>query len=76
MTRIDLDDLPPKVASLLTGLADGDEVLLVQHGAVVGRLVAGELAASPGPEPEPDADPEARAQEIFALFRSSVEDEF
>jgi len=74
MTRIDLDDLPPKVASLLTGLADGDEVLIVQHGAVVARLVAGELAASP--EPEPDADPEARAQEIFELFRSSVEDEF
>jgi antitoxin (DNA-binding transcriptional repressor) of toxin-antitoxin stability system len=74
MRRIDLDDLPPKVAALLTGLEPGEEVLLVQNGAVVGRLTGGE--PPPAPEPEPEAAPEERAKEIFELFRSSVEDEF
>jgi hypothetical protein len=41
MKRLDLDDLPPKLALLLTGLAEGEELLLVQGGAVAGRLVAG-----------------------------------
>lgn len=74
MTRIDLDDLPPKVAALLTGVAPGEEVLLVQNGAVVGRLAGAEGAAAA--QPEPEAAPEERAKEIFELFRSSVEDEF
>jgi hypothetical protein len=74
MRRIDLDDLPPKVAALLTGLEPGEEVLLVQGGAVVGRLAGGE--AAPAPDPEPEAVPDERAKEIFELFRSSVEDEF
>jgi hypothetical protein len=73
MRRLDLDDLPPKVAAFLTGLQPGEEVLLVQDGAVVGRLVGGE---PPPAEPEPEAAPEERAKEIFELFRSSVEDEF
>jgi antitoxin (DNA-binding transcriptional repressor) of toxin-antitoxin stability system len=73
MTRIDLDDLPPKVAALLTGLADGDEVLLVRNGAVVGRLTG---AADPGEAAEPEPAPEAQAKEIFELFRASIEDEF
>ena len=42
--------------------------------AVVGRLVA--QGAERGAEPEAAVDPEARAKEIFELFRSSVEDEF
>lgn len=75
MTRIDLDDLPPKVAALLAQAEPGEEVLLVQNGVVVGRLVAG--ASDPAAaEPEPEAVPEDRAKEIFELFRSSVEDEF
>jgi antitoxin (DNA-binding transcriptional repressor) of toxin-antitoxin stability system len=73
MRRIDLDDLPPKAAALLTGLEPGEEVLLVQNGAVVGRLAGGE---PPPREPEPEVAPEERAKEIFELFRSSVEDEF
>jgi hypothetical protein len=75
MKRLDLDDLPPKIAALLSGLEDGDELLLVQDGVVVGRLAA---AGSPKPaaEPEVEAAPEERAKEIFELFRSSVEDEF
>jgi RimJ/RimL family protein N-acetyltransferase len=41
MKRIDLDDLPPKLAALLAGAEAGEEVLLVQNGAVVGRLTGG-----------------------------------
>ena len=37
MKRIDLDDLPPKLAALLAGLARARRSLLVQGGAVVGR---------------------------------------
>ena len=75
MTRIDLDDLPPKIAAQLLGAQAGEEVVLVQGGAVVGRLVAAG-GAEPGGEPEPAVIPEDRAKEIFELFRSSVEDEF
>jgi hypothetical protein len=74
MKRIDLDDLPPKIAALLAGAQSGEEVLLVQAGAVVGRLTGG--GAEPASEPEPPVVPEERAKEIFELFRSSVEDEF
>ena len=74
MKRIDLDDLPPKVAALLADVAEGEAVVLVQNGAVVARLVGG--PAEPAGEAEPEPDPEARAKEIFELFRSSVEDEF
>ena len=75
MKRIDLDDLPPKLAALLTGAEAGEEVLLVQNGAVVGRLTGG------GPQPKPaDDEPEPlaeeRAKEIFEQFRASIEDEF
>lgn len=75
MKRIDLDDLPPKVAALLAGVAAGEEVLLVQAGAVVSRLTGAD-APAPKDEAAPDAPPEERAKEIFELFRSSIEDEF
>ena len=75
MKRIDLDDLPPKAAALLTGAEPGEEVLLVQNGAVVGRLTGG-VAAPSVAEPEPDLAPEERAKEIFEQFRASIEDEF
>ena len=75
MTRIDLDDLPPKVAALFTQVGPGEQVLLVQNGVVVARLMGVE-AAAPAGGPEPDVAPEERAKEIFELFRSSVEDEF
>ena len=74
MASIDLDDVPPKIAAQLTGLKEGEEVLLVQHGAVVARLIV----ATPPPAPAPDTDlpPEWRMREVFENFRSSVEDEF
>jgi antitoxin (DNA-binding transcriptional repressor) of toxin-antitoxin stability system len=76
MKRIDLDDLPPKLAALLTGAEPGEEVLLVQNGAVVGRLTGG-AAEPPGtPQVEPERPPEENAKEIFEQFRSMMEDEF
>lgn len=74
MPRLDLDDLPPKIAALLAGLGDGEELVLVQHGAVVGRLLA--AAAPPAGEPEPALSPEQHAREVFENFRSAIEDEF
>ena len=74
MARLDLDDLPPRIAALLTDLPAGEEVLLVQHGAVVGRLTAN---APPEPEEtEADVEPDQKLREVFENFRSSVEDEF
>jgi antitoxin (DNA-binding transcriptional repressor) of toxin-antitoxin stability system len=71
MKRLDLDDLPPKIAALLAELAPGEELVLVQAGAVVGRLTG---AAKPEPQTEPSSD--VAPGEIFELFRSSIEDEF
>lgn len=75
MKRLDLDDLPPKVAQLLSGVDDGEELLLVQNGLVVARLVGG---AAPELEPEEDeaVEPEMRSREIFEQFRSLMEDDF
>lgn len=74
MARLDLDDLPPKIAALLGDLPEGEEVLLVQHGAVVGRLAA--MAAPPAVEPEPDTPPDQQVREVFENFRAAIEDEF
>ncbi len=75
MTRIDLDDLPPKLAQLLTTVEPGQEVLLVRDGLVVARLTGG---AAPGlsaaEEPAP-GDPE-RMGEVMEHFRAMMEDEF
>ena len=73
MKRIDLDDLSPKLAQLLLGLEEGEELVLVQGGAVAGRILGGP-SAKPAPEPELTTD--EQAAEIFEQFRSSVEDEF
>ena len=75
MKRLDLDDLPPRIAQLLTSLGEGETLILVQGGAVAGRLYGG-----PAPEPVIEDAPEPynnqRAAEIFEQFRSVVEDEF
>ena len=75
MKRLDLDDLPPKLAALLTGLEAGEEVLLVQNGAVIGRL-AGGAPEPPAAAAEPERPPEENAKEIFEQFRALIEDEF
>lgn len=84
MKQIDLDDLPPRAAQLLAGLAAGEPLLLVQNGLVMGRLTGGgtEPAASADAGPQDGASPgppptgEARAAEIFEQFRSLMEDDF
>jgi hypothetical protein len=74
VARLDLDDLPPKIAAVLAALPEGEELLLVQHGAVVGRLA---VAAAPEPAaPEPELPPDQRMAEVFEDFRAAVEDEF
>ena len=74
MARLDLDDLPPKIAALLAALPEGEELLLVQHGAVVARLTV--ASSPPAAEPEPPLPPEQRMAEVFEDFRATVEDEF
>ena len=76
MKRIDLDDLPPKLAALLTAAEAGEEVLLVQNGAVVGRLTGGAAEALPPSQEDPQQTSDERAKEIFEQFRSMMEDEF
>ncbi len=73
MARLDLDDLPPRIAVLLTDLPAGEELLLVQHGAVVGRLIAPDV---PEPEDQPEVDPDQKVREVLEHFRASIEDEF
>jgi len=72
MKTLDLDDLPPRLAQLLTGLEAGEELVLVQNGVVVSRMTG---LAVPAAEPEPPPSQE-RAAEIFEQFRSLMEDEF
>ncbi len=74
MKRIDLDDLPPKIADLLQAVAPGEEVLLVKDGLVFARLAG--CAPEPAAGPDPDAPPEEQAKEVFENFRSIVEDDF
>ena len=74
MARLDLDDLPPKIAAVLAGLPEGEELLLVQHGAVVARLTA--AGPPPAAAPEPALPPEQQMAEVFEDFRAAVEDEF
>lgn len=73
MAQLDLDDLPPRIGALLTGLAEGEELLLVQHGAVVSRLAVRPAPAAP---PAPDVEPDLRVAEVFENFRAAIEDEF
>jgi antitoxin (DNA-binding transcriptional repressor) of toxin-antitoxin stability system len=75
--QIDLDDLPPKIAQLLAGLAEGEELVLAQHGGVVARLTV----AEPAPPPQVDGGledlpPEERMKEVMEQFSSMIQDEF
>ena len=77
MTRIDLDDLPPRLARILAGLRAGDELVLVQGGAVHSRLsLATVEAAHPSPDAEPEVDAEAHMEEVLEHFKMMIEDEF
>lgn len=76
MKRIDLDDLPPKLAQLLTSVEDGEEVLLVRDGMVEGRLTGGAHVVSPDAQTEDEPrDPEGMG-EVMEHFRAMMEDDF
>jgi antitoxin (DNA-binding transcriptional repressor) of toxin-antitoxin stability system len=72
MTTIDLDDLPPRLAKSLAGLRDGDELVLVQGGAVVTRLAIAAARSQATSEPVADADME----EVLEHFKTMIEEEF
>lgn len=74
MARLDLDDLPPKIAALLRDLRDDEALVLVQHGAVVGRLTM--VSAAGSTVADPDLSPDQQMRETFENFRAAIEDEF
>jgi antitoxin (DNA-binding transcriptional repressor) of toxin-antitoxin stability system len=75
--QIDLDDLPPRIAQTLTELAEGEALLLVQGGAVVGRLVVAEPAPPPrSGEPLGDLPAEEQVKEVLEQFSAMINDEF
>ena len=77
MMRIDLDDLPPRLARLLAGLRAGDELVLVQGGAVLSRLsLAAVETTALSPDAEPEVDAEAHMEEVLEHFKMMIEDEF
>jgi hypothetical protein len=72
MVKLDLDDLPPRLAAALEALSASDELMLLRAGVVVARLRVGESAASPAPESVP---PEGM-KEIMEHFEAMIEDQF
>jgi antitoxin (DNA-binding transcriptional repressor) of toxin-antitoxin stability system len=78
MIRLDLDDLPPRVARLLSDLKAGEQLVLVQGGAVVSRLALGAVetvAPSAAAADEAEVDAEAHMAEVLDHFRLMIEDE-
>jgi hypothetical protein len=74
--RLDLDDLPPRIARLLADLQEGEELLLVQGGGVVSRLtIAGAEPTAPAAQ-EDEVDAEAHMEEVLEHFKMMIEDEF
>jgi len=76
MKQIDLDDLPPRIAQILAGLEEGEELILVQGGIVIARMaVAAASQPSPG-ETLPELAPEERVSEVLSQFNAMIHDEF
>lgn len=74
MKQIDLDDLPPKVARLLSCLSEEEEITLVQGGGLVARLrVAGAVPLS---NSLADLPADEAMEEVFDHFKSMIEEEF
>jgi antitoxin (DNA-binding transcriptional repressor) of toxin-antitoxin stability system len=77
MKQIDLDDLPPRIAQTLAALAEGEELVLAQGGAVVARLVVADpVAPAASHEPLSDLSPEQQVSEVLGHFNSMINDEF
>jgi antitoxin (DNA-binding transcriptional repressor) of toxin-antitoxin stability system len=77
LKQIDLDDLPPRIAQTLAALAEGEELVLAQGGAVVARLTVAE-PAPPAPPGEllSHLSPEEQAKEVLEQFSAMINDEF
>jgi len=77
MKQIDLDDLPPRIAQLLGALGEGEELLLVQGGGVIARLVVADPAKPAAPdELLVDLPPEEQVKEVLEQFSAMINDEF
>jgi antitoxin (DNA-binding transcriptional repressor) of toxin-antitoxin stability system len=77
MKQIDLDDLPPRIAQTLAALAEGEELVLVQGGGVVARLVVADPAKPPAPDALlADLAPEDQVREVLEHFSHMINDEF
>jgi antitoxin (DNA-binding transcriptional repressor) of toxin-antitoxin stability system len=77
MKQIDLDDLPPRIAQILAQLAEGEELVLAQGGAVVARLTVSQPAPPPAPgELLSDMTPQEQAAEVLEQFSAMINDEF
>ena len=74
MKQIDLDDLPPRVAQILSRLESGEELVLVQGGGLVARLTV--ALAPPPPDPLADLPPEEAMVEVMEQFKAMIDDEF
>ena len=75
MKQIDLDDLPPRAAKALGDLETGEELVLVQGGVVVGRLLAANPPRSPA-ESQDDLPDQDRLKEVMEYFNAMIHDEF
>jgi hypothetical protein len=75
MKQIDLDDLPPRAAKVLAGLAADEELALVRGGVMVGRLKA-VSAPPPAVEPADNLPDEERVREVMEQFDAMIRDEF
>jgi hypothetical protein len=73
MIRIDLDDLPPRIAKLLADLETGEDLILVQGGAVLARL---RRATEAEAAPDPTDEPEVSQEEVLEQFNAMIHDEF
>ena len=74
MKQIDLDDLPPRVATILSELKGEDELVIVRGGAVVARLRVAQKAA--GTVAGDDLPPEESMKEVLDHFNAMIHDEF
>jgi antitoxin (DNA-binding transcriptional repressor) of toxin-antitoxin stability system len=75
--QIDLDDLPPRIAQTLGQLGEGEELVLVQGGAVVARLVVADPAKPAAPDDLlADLPPEEQVKEVLEQFSAMINDEF
>ncbi len=73
MKQIDLDDLPPRVATILAELEGEDELVIVQGGVVVARLRVAEKKAGAATD---DLPPEESMKEVLDHFNAMIHDEF